>query len=70
MNPRNLHSGLILIIYCLIMLSTTSHAHAESLANEKLLEILEQKGFLTKEEVTSVKELITKEEAKERALGL
>ncbi len=65
MNPRNSHRGLILAICCLIMLSTAHLAHAESLANEKLLEILEQKGFLTKEEVTSVKELITKEEAKE-----
>ena len=65
MNSRNSHRGLILIIYYLIKLFTAPLAHAESLANEKLLEILEQKGFLTKEEVSSVKELITQEEAKE-----
>ena len=65
MQHSALQSGFILIIYCLIILCTAPLANAESLANEKLLEILEQKGFLTKEEVTSVKELITKEEEKE-----
>ena len=54
----------ILIIF-LCLLATYHLAHAESLANEKLLEILEKKGFLTKEEVHSVKELITEEEQKE-----
>jgi len=56
--------GLLLIIF-LSLLSPNYSAHAESLANEKLLEILEKKGFLTKEEVDSVKELITEEEQKE-----
>ena len=53
------------IIPLLIILFIPNLAQAESLANEKLLEILEKKGFLTKEEVASVKELITKEEKKE-----
>ena len=41
----------------------TSVLYAENLANDRLLEILEQKGFLTKEEVRSVKEILVKEEA-------
>jgi hypothetical protein len=56
--------GLLLIIF-LCLLSPYHLAQAESLANEKLLEILEKKGFLTREEVHSVKELITEEEQKE-----
>ena len=59
-----LHNGLILIFF-LSLLSPHHSAQAESLANEKLLEILEKKGFLTKEEVQSVKELINEEEQKE-----
>ena len=53
------------IIPLLFIFFIPNLSQAESLANEKLLEILEKKGFLTKEEVASVKELITKEEQKE-----
>jgi phosphate-selective porin OprO/OprP len=53
------------IVTLLIIFFIPHSAQAGSLANEKLLEILEQKGFLTKEEVASVKELITEEEQKE-----
>ena len=55
------------IIYSLFSLILFSNgiADAESLANDKLLEILEQKGFLTEEEVKEVKGILTKEEEKE-----
>jgi phosphate-selective porin OprO/OprP len=38
--------------------------NGENLANDKLLEFLQQNGFLTKEQVSTVKELVQKEEAK------
>lgn len=51
-------------MFSLLVLSS-GIASAENLANDKLLEILEQKGFLTKEEVKEVKGILTKEESKE-----
>ncbi len=48
-----------------LLLCTKGSAAAENLANDKLLEILEQKGFLTEEEVKEVKGILTKEEEKE-----
>ncbi len=54
-----IHSGFLLILFL------GSVTYAENLANDKLLEILKQKGFLTEEEVKSVKEILTKEEEKE-----
>ena len=56
--------GFIFIVF-LLTLSLGCVVYAGNLASEKLLELLEQKGFLTKEEVKSVKELLVKEEAKE-----
>lgn len=56
--------GFIFIVF-LLSLSLGCVVYAENLASEKLLELLEQKGFLTKKEVESVKELLVKEEAKE-----
>jgi len=39
-------------------------AYGENLANDKLLEFLQENGFLTKEQVKTVKEALQKEEAK------
>ena len=49
----------------LFLLFLKNPVYSENLANDKLLEILEQKGFLTKEEVESVKGILKKEEEKE-----
>ena len=48
----------------IITLSLSSLVFAENLANDRLLELLQQKGFLTEEEVKSVKEILVKDEAK------
>ena len=55
------------VLFCLIIilfLSLSNMVFAESLASDRLLEILENKGFLTKEEVKDVKEILVKEESK------
>jgi len=53
-------------IICLSLLCCGhGSARGGSIANDKLLEILQKKGFLTEEEVKSVKEIVKKEEAKE-----
>jgi len=54
----------VYIVFSLLIF-IPGNADAENLANDKLLEILEQKGFLTEEEVKEVKGIITKEEEKE-----
>jgi len=56
--------GFLFIIF-LLSLSLGCVVYAENLASDRLLELLEKKGFLTKDEVESVKELLVKEEAKE-----
>lgn len=48
----------------LIILLSTDLVFAESLATDRLLDILEQKGFLTTEEVKSVKDILVEEESK------
>jgi len=55
----------VIFVVLLITLSLSFTVYAENLASEKLLDLLEQKGFLTKKEVEGVKELLVKEEAKE-----
>lgn len=56
--------GFVCVIF-FVFLSFSCVVYAENLANDRLLELLEQKGFLTKEEVESIKEILVKEEAKD-----
>ena len=55
--------GFFCVVF-LVFLSLSNMVFAESLASDRLLEILENKGFLTKEEVKNVKEMLVKEESK------
>lgn len=56
---------LLWVVGLLLLCCNHGTSGAESIANDKLLEILQKKGFLTEEEVKSVKEIVKHEEAKE-----